>query len=403
MEIKSIKALKAYDSRGKETIQVIASLKDANVFAIAPNGTSKGKKEVRDFSRRGIEYSIELINKIGQEIINSKINLENFDSLALVEQIVRKYDATKDLSILGGNALYALEASLVKAMAKANSLEPWQILGKAPRVMPLPLGNCIGGGKHIEASLKPEFQEFLITARTTKFFEAYFINIHAYKKAQELLKRIGKFSGLTIENAVYGPFSNEEAIDLLIEVKENISETFGVKLDIGIDVAASSFFKANTYQYKTKPQLLSPSKQLDYIESLIAKHNLFYVEDPFHEDDFENFSRLTSKVKCLVVGDDLTCTNPEIIEKAIKTKAISGVIIKPNQAGSLLTTKRAFDLAKKAGIKCIVSHRSGETVDDFIADIAVGWNADYIKAGIVGKEREAKLKRIVAIEKSLTS
>ncbi|MEM4318658.1 MAG: enolase C-terminal domain-like protein [Candidatus Pacearchaeota archaeon] len=405
MKPANIKASQVYDSRGKPTIKVTIVFSGGEVFAIAPNGTSTGRKEVRDFSIKGIEYSLILIDKIGEELKN--VNLESFESLQKVEDIVKKYDNTQDYRILGGNALYALEAALIKAIAKSQGLEPWRLLRESEKIrlklrMPMPLGNCIGGGKHSTIVGSPEFQEFLITPITKKFFEACFINMHAYKKAKELLQRLNKLKGITIENALCGTFSNEEAIDFLIEVRENIKETFGIELDIGIDVAATSFFKANTYQYKTKPLSLSASSQLEFIKQLIKKHNLVYVEDPFYEDDFESFARLTSQVSnCLVVGDDLTCTNPTYIEKAIKMRAINGVIIKPNQIGSLLTTKYTFDLAKKAGIKCIVSHRSGDTIDDFIADLAVGWQADFIKAGITGREREAKLKRIIAIEKSL--
>ena len=402
MEIKNIKAYKAYDSRNKETIKVEISFNSDKVFAIAPNGTSKGKKEARDFSIKGIDYSIELVNKIGKEIIDRKIAIENFYDLEKIEEIIRKYDNSDNFMIIGGNSVYALEAALIKAFAKINEVEPWQFLAKTKPRVPRPIGNCIGGGKHIEARKKPEFQEFLIIPKTKRFFEAYFIMQQAYKKAKELLERIGKFSGMvTIENALVPLMDNEEILDLLIEVKENIKENFGITIDLGIDVAASSFYKNNVYEYKTKMQKLNASRQLSYIADLIEKYKLFYVEDPFEENDFTNFSKLRSKVNALIVGDDLTVTNPELIKHAIDKKAINAVIIKPNQVGSLIKTKQAVDIAKKNGINCVISHRSGETIDAFIADLAIAWSLPFIKAGIVGKEREAKLRRIVAIEKYL--
>lgn len=427
MKLSQIKASKVYDSRGKATIEVTINFNSTSVSASAPNGTSRGKKEVIDFSRKGVDYSIELVNKVGAEILSKGLKFESFEDLAKIEEIIRKYDSSSDYRIFGGNAVYALEAAMLKAIAKANELETWQLLeskAKAKPKMPLPLGNCIGGGKHIKESEKPEFQEFLLTPRTKKFFEAVFINREAYKRAKEFLQKKGKLTGLTIENALFGPFSNEEALSILEEVRESIKESFGIKLELGVDIAATSFYSKskNAYYYSKparpaqpaqpveltkpaksiRPAILSASAQLDYISELIKKHGLFYVEDPFHEDDFESFSRLSAITKCLIVGDDLTCTNAEIIKKAIACKAIKGVIIKPNQAGSLIATKQAFDLARRAGLKTIISHRSGETEDDFIADLAVGWQADFIKAGIIGKEREAKLKRVVAIEKSLT-
>jgi enolase len=406
MEIRSIKAFKILDSRQKETISIDVTLQDFTVSASAPNGTSRGKKEAFDFSFNGIEYSIALIEKIGRDIINANLKLESFDDLARVEEIIAKYDHTQNYQVVGGNAVFALEAALLKAIAKHRGIELWELLREGNRKfvksrhIPMPLGNCIGGGKH--ATLKaPEFQEFLLAPKTNKFFEAYFINMQAYKKAKELMQRLNKLSGLTIENALCGDMENEEALDLLVEVRENIYEAFGIKLDVGIDIAASSFFKNNIYAYKLKS--LNASRQLEYIERLVTKYGIFYVEDPFQEDDMASFARLNSvlKGKCLVVGDDLTCTNAKLIQNAIAKNAISGVIIKPNQAGSLLKVRDAINVAKASGLKCIVSHRSGETTDDFIADLAFGWQADYLKAGIVGKEREAKLKRMIAIEKSL--
>lgn len=404
MKIKTIKAFKTFDSRNKETIKVEIFLDDASVFAIAPNGTSKGKKEVLDFSINGVEYSISMIERIGREIINSNIKLEEFEDLRKIEEIISRYDSSENYKIIGGNAVYALEAALIKAIAKTRDIESWQVLREAKprivsRIIPMPLGNCIGGGKHTLTSTT-EFQEFLITPQTKKFFEASFINQQAYKKTREIMQRLNKLSGVNIENALCASIDNKEALDLLVEVKEYIAESFGIKLNIGVDIAATNFYKGNVYVYKLKS--LSASRQLDYINELINKYNLFYVEDPFYEDDFENFAKLTKMArKTIICGDDLICTNPKIIDIAIRKNATSGVIIKPNQVGSLIKTRETFTKAKNAGIKCVVSHRSGETIDDFIADLAVGWNADYIKTGIVGKEREAKLKRIIAIEKSI--
>ncbi|MEM2707717.1 MAG: enolase C-terminal domain-like protein [Candidatus Pacearchaeota archaeon] len=402
MNINWIKANKILDSRGKETIEVIINLDNKIFKASAPSGTSKSKKEVRDFSFKGINYSIELIEKIGKEIIDYGIKINEFNDLEKVEDIIKKYDPTNDLHIIGGNAVYALEAALIKSFSSANNIDVWRFLSDS-KIKPniRPIGNCIGGGKHTEISNKPEFQEFLVIPKTKKFFESCFIMNQAYKKAKEILERMNKFVGLTIENSLVAKMNNEEILDLLIEVKENIKENFDISLDIGIDVAANNFFVNNVYEYKTKMQKLSASRQLEYIYNLIKKYNLFYVEDPFHEDDFESFGKLLKLTNSLIVGDDLTATNHEIIKKAIEKKAINAVIIKPNQVGSLIKTKMAVDIAKKYGINCIISHRSGETMDDFIADLAIAWKIPFIKTGIIGKEREIKLRRIINIEKIL--
>lgn len=402
MNINWIKANKVLDSRGKETIEVKININGKIFSAIAPSGTSKSKKEVRDFSFKGINYSLELIDKIGKEIINQGIKIEEFNDLEKIEEIIKKYDSTRDFHIIGGNAVYALEAALIKAFSNINGFDVWRFLTKRkPKINLRPIGNCVGGGKHVEIANKPEFQEFLIIPKTKKFFEAYFVMNQAYKKAKEILERMNKLIGVTIENALLAKMNNEEILDLLIEVKENVKENFDVNIDLGIDIAANSFFINNVYEYKTKMKRLSSSRQLEYVNDLIRKYNLFYVEDPFEENDFDSFSKLLKLSKCLIVGDDLTATNPEIIKKAIEKKAINGVIIKPNQVGSLLKTKLAVDIANKYGVNCIISHRSGETMDDFIADLAIGWQLPFIKAGIIGKEREIKLRRIISIEKIL--
>jgi len=394
--INLIKASKDLDCRKKETIRVDVIFNSNHVFAIAPNGTSRGKKEVIDYSTKGIDYSVNLLNKIGKEIIDKNIKIEKFEDIKDVEEIIRKYDNTKDYRIIGGNAVYALEAALIKAYAKINNMEVWDFVKEKINI-PTPIGNCIGGGKHVGYA---DFQEFLIIPKTKKFFEAFFIMRHTYEKAKEELEKRKKFKGINIENALIANLSNEEILDFLVEIKDKIKEMFNSTINIGIDVAASSFYVDRVYEYKNPIKRLTTSKQLKFIEELIDKYKLFYVEDPFYEEDFESFKELNKK-SCLIVGDDLTATNPEIIEKAARMGCINGVIIKPNQVGSLLVMKKAIDVAKKYKITPIISHRSGETEDDFIADLAVGFGVPYIKAGIVGKEREIKLKRIVNIEKTL--
>ena len=394
--IKLIKASKTIDCRKKETIRVDIVVDSSFVFAIAPNGTSKGKKEVMDYSIRGIDYSIELVNKIGKEIVEKRVRLEEFEDLKVIEEIIRKYDNTRDYRIIGGNAVYALEAALIKAFAKESNREVWEFIRDKIR-MPMPIGNCIGGGKHEGYT---NFQEFLIIPKTKKFFEAYFIMKHTYEKAKEELEKREQLIGINIENALIAKLNDEETLNFLLEIKDKIKEMFNANIELGIDVAASSFYANRVYEYKNPIKRLTTSKQLNFISELIDKYSLFYVEDPFHEEDFESFKQINKK-DCLIVGDDLTVTNPEIIEKAAKMKCIKGVIIKPNQVGSLLQTKQAIELVRRYSIVPIISHRSGETEDEFIADLAVGFGVPFIKAGIVGKEREAKLKRLVSIEKNL--
>ena len=174
------------------------------------------------------------------------------------------------------------------------------------------------------------------------------------------------------------------------------------KIPIGVDVAASSFYKRKKYHYENPMLKRTPEEQLAYLSNLIKNSGLFYIEDGFEEEDFENFAKLLKKVpNSLIVGDDLTTTNPKRFEKALKSKSINAIIVKPNQIGPLTQVKEVCDLAKKNNIKIVFSHRSGETDESILADLAFGFQADFLKCGIAGKEREVKLKRLVEIEKKL--
>jgi enolase len=186
-------------------------------------------------------------------------------------------------------------------------------------------------------------------------------------------------------------------------VKKNVSKDLMINLEVGIDCAASQFFdsKKKVYVYKNRIQKLSREEQINYILGIAEKYGLFYIEDPLDEEDFLGFVELCKKTKSLVVGDDLTVTNLKRVQKAIKLGAITGLIIKPNQTGSLIEVRKIFNLCEKNCIKTIVSHRAGETLDDTIADIAFAFQADFIKTPIVGKEREAKVKRLKMIEAGL--
>ena len=189
------------------------------------------------------------------------------------------------------------------------------------------------------------------------------------------------------------------------KVQDIIKNRYKKQIGIGIDVASSSFYK-NNYNYKNLKRKLNHKKQTDYINRLIRDYDLFYIEDPLNENDFSGFRSLLKKTKkisknCLIVGDDLTTTNPERLKKAIKNKSINAIIVKPNQIGSLIKFKEVIDIAKKFKIKTIISHRSGETLDNTISDLAIAWNCDFIKTGIYGRERKAKLDRLVEIEEKL--
>jgi len=404
MFLKGIDARVIKDSRNENTIEIEVITKDGRFTSSAPSGKSKGIHEAQAFSSKGIQFSVAFAKAIGRKLSDKP--LVSFEDLSIVEDYAKKIDKTSNWSIIGANTLYSLEASLLKAIAASHDKELWQLFCSKPGLLPLPLGNCIGGGVHVKQETKTDFQEFLLLPKTRHFFDAYFINLQAYKTAKKLIfEQDKRFENkLTDENAFAVTLENEQTLDLLEEVKSEIKKKFSINLQLGIDAASSSFFVRNYYYYNNPARKLNQAQQIAYIAGLIRKYGLVYVEDPLHEDDFEGFAKLRKEIekndlKCMITSDDLTATQFERVKKAVDEGCIDALIAKPNQNGSIIETKRIVDFAKQNGINCVVSHRSGETCDNTIAQLAVGWQCPIIKTGILGKERFAKLHEILRIER----
>lgn len=387
MKIEKIEARQILDSRKEKTIEISVEIEKGNFVSSAPSGESKGRFEAKPYARN-LQQDILFLNNLNIEKIN-KIKLEEFKDLREVEELVS--------GKIGANSLFALEASILKALAAEQEL--WQLLSRSrgrPRRFPIPVGNAIGGGLH-SFSKKPDFQEFLFISKTKKFFDRVFINKQAYKLAGEILKA----KKITDEGAWYTSLDNEKILEVMNIVKHEIKKQFGEEIELGTDIAASTFFTGKEYRYENKRQRLNKEQQINYIAKLAKNYDLYYIEDPLEQEDFYGFSELRKKVGELVVGDDLTVTNLTRLKKAIQNKSINAIIVKPNQNGSLLKVKEICDFCRDKGIKIVFSHRSGETLDSTIADLSIAWKADFIKTGIFGKEREVKLKRLVEIEKGL--
>jgi len=373
MLLKRVHAKKIRDSRGDPTIEV--SLNGVN--ASSPSGKSKGVHETPSF-HKSLSWNIKFLNRIKFDIpINS------FGDLKKVESFIKKKAKLKDPKQFGANALFALESAILKALAKEKGLELFQLLNNKPNKFPIPLGNVVEGGLHAHKKDHPTFQEFLLIPQTNSPKK----NFKLLQEAHSKLKTILKSNKKTDEGAWEVSLDNEQVFEKLSKFKN---------LGIGTDIAGSAFYKNSEYFYKNKT--LDRTTQIHYINSLIKDYNILYCEDPLDEEDFEGFAKIRRDKNHLVVGDDLTATQISRLKKAIKTKAINAMIIKPNQNGSLIELAEIFKLCKKHNIKTILSHRSGETLDDALADLAVGFGADYIKAGVATKWREAKLKRLRKIE-----
>ena len=404
------------NSRKEETIEVRVRTKDGLFISSAPSGASKGKFERQAFasassvgsSKNAVKTSIASLSAIGEKIVFNGYDFNNFEDLHLIEDTIMQINNKSKKEMFGANALYALEASLLKSIAKSYGFDLWQYLCKKPNILPMPLGNCIGGGKHVDTDKKTDFQEFLFLPKTKRFFDAQFINLKAYDLAKKFIySRDKEYTGLlTDENALAASIDNEQVLKLLSEVRQKIADEFGIEFSLGIDCAASSFYKNKLYYYHNLEKKRTKEEQIEFVLDLIKKYNLSYIEDPLNEEDFSGFNFLMKeiqrkKLNCLICGDDLTVSSFERVEKAIKNKCVNAIIVKPNQQGSLLELKRVIELAKKHDITPVMSHRSGETCDDTLADLAVGFQCPVIKTGILGKERFAKLNRLSMIERKI--
>lgn len=392
MKIKGVDAKSVLDSRGEKTISVSINTNAGNFSASAPNGKSKGKHEAKSY-KKNLEKDIETIKEFSDYF--SEECLEKFDDLKRVEDILEGH--------IGANTLFAFESAVLKAIASEQKIEVWELiidsshdfLAKATKPkMPRLVGNCVGGGKHSFTAKKPDFQEFLLIPNLKSAKENFEKNKAVKKEVEEILKKTDeKFERKkNDENAWMTSLNEKEVLDALKKTK----------IQIGVDIAASSFFKRKKYTYLNPMLKRDSNEQFAYLSNLVKNFDLFYIEDPFDEEDFESFAKLLKKFPDrLIVGDDLTVTNYKRLEKAIEMKSINAIIVKPNQCGSLIKMKKVCELAKENKIKIVFSHRSGETEENILADLAFGFQADFFKCGIDGKEREAKLRRLIEIEKSL--
>ena len=393
MFVKEVKPKIIRNSRREKTIKIILKTYEGKFSASAPSGKSKGRHEVEAYNERGIKYTLKLLKIFAKKIRYANFIIKDLDDLKKVVEFYKRFEA--HYGLLGANATYALETVFLKAAAKEKKKDLWELVDGGKYKIPTPVGNCIGGGMHSVKfkHKKPDFQEFLLIPKEKTFSRAATINLRAYLYARKLLKAKKRND----ENAWVTNKTNEEVLEILKEV----GKKYNVR--IGVDFASSTFYERGYYKYKNKELIRDKVEQADYVERLVKKYGIFYVEDPMQQEDFSGFKEIRNFVgeNKLIVGDDLTTTNIHLVRRAVSSDAINGMIIKPNQIGSLLEVKKVIDFCKEHKIKIIFSHRSGETMDDAMADFAVGFGADFIKTGIYGKERLIKIKRVIDIERKI--
>ena len=379
------------DSRGNPTVEAEIWTAHGYGRAAAPSGASTGIYEAKV---RPVKEAIPLAE---ERLVPTLIGEDAGDQLRF-DEILREIDGTLDFSAIGANVAVALSLANARAAADAMDMDLFRYLGgifvAAP---PLPLGNVIGGGAHAEGAT--EIQEFLVVPTgAADSEEAVFANAAVHRKVKEILTTQGQSCGKGDEGAWAPRISDDAAFEILRQAVDEVSDTLKISINIGLDVAASQIWDGSAYRYRKGS--LSTSEQVEYMADLIDRYSLVYVEDPIREDDFEGFAELTRQVndRCLICGDDLFVTNAERIMMGIETGAADCVLIKPNQVGTLTDTHEAVQLAQRHGMETVMSHRSGETNDDTIAHLATAFGCIFLKTGVVGGERTAKLNELIRIE-----
>ena len=382
------------DSRGNATVE--ADVHTATGFgrAAAPSGASTGSMEARVRPpREAVEHALE-------NVVPALIGLDAYDQEGFDEQL-RDIDGTANFSGIGANVAVALSLANAKAAASALGLPLFRYIGGAfVKELPLPLGNVIGGGAH--AANATEIQEFLIVPRdAADAEEAVFANAAVHRTVKELLKKRGIAAGKGDEGAWAPQIDDALAFELIAEAAGRVADEMNISVDMGIDVASSQMWNGEGYQYRDRVR--TTGEQVAYIAELVDKYELVYVEDPIREDDFDAFAELNGQIgdRCLLCGDDIFVTQVDRIIQGIEKDSANCVLIKPNQVGTLTDTFEAVRLAHTHGLDTVMSHRSGETTDTTIAHLATAFSCVFLKCGIVGGERIAKLNELIRIEEQL--
>ncbi len=410
-KIKNITSRQIIDSRGNPTIEVDVYLKDGSFGrAAVPSGASTGSREaieLRDGRHSYLGKSVyNAINNINKIILPSLINLDSSNYNMIDAQLI-ELDGTHNKAKLGANAILGVSLASARAAANYHKKSFYEFIGtEKVFYMPSPMMNIINGGSHADNNI--DFQEFMIFPLG---FDTFNKALQAGVEIFHNLKIILKNNNLNTSVGDEGGFapnlnSNEEALEYIIESIEKAGYKPGKEIFIALDVASSEFYlpKENLYDLQSEKRKLSSKELIDYYDFLIKKYPIVSIEDGLDENDWSGWidfnNRLGKSIQ--IVGDDLTVTNPTILDEAINKKAINSILIKLNQIGTLTETIQAINLAKDNNISTIISHRSGETEDTIIADLSVGINSKQIKTGSVSRtDRTAKYNQLLRIEEKL--
>ena len=407
--ITNINSIQVLDSRGPPTLRTFITLDNEYTgISTVPSGASTGKYEAvelrdnnhQDFFGKSINSCIKNI----QNIISPNILGANFNTIEQFDEILLTLDNSENKSNLGANTLLSLSMSFTKALALANNLETFEIFDKDYKSyqIPVPLMNILNGGKH--AILSSDFQEYMIIPLGFEnYSDAINCCVKIYWTIKSYLESNGHSTSVGDEGGFVSPYkNNEEPLKLIMECIEKAGYKPGVEVFLGLDVAASELVDNKKYKImqNNKNNFMTPDELLNFYVHLVKNYPIKSIEDPFDQDDWENWTKLNKEIgsKVQIVGDDLLVTSINKIKTSISEDSVNTVLIKPNQVGTISETLNAIKFAHKNNLNTIISHRSGDTEDSFIADLAIGTQATQLKSGAPARsERTAKYNRISEI------
>ncbi|PID27676.1 MAG: phosphopyruvate hydratase [Candidatus Cloacimonadota bacterium] len=408
-EILDIYAREVLDSRGNPTVEVEVTLEDGTVErAIVPSGASTGEHEAHElrdgdqsrFSGKGVLKAVQNVN----EIIAPEIIGYYATDQVLIDNAMIKLDGTPNKSKLGANAILGVSLAVARAAAKSKGMPLFQYIGGVnAKKLPAPMMNILNGGSHADNNV--DFQEFMVMPLGASCFsEALRMGAEVFHKLKEVLKE-KKYNTAVGDEGGFAPNlkSNDEALSLIVKAIEEAGYKPGEDIFITLDPASSEFYDKNSDRYilASENKKLTPKQMVEYYDKLVKKYPIFSIEDGMAEDDWQGWKLLTDKIgdRVQIVGDDLFVTNMERLKNGIDKKIGNSILIKLNQIGTLTETLDAINMAYRAGYTAVISHRSGETEDTFIADLAVAVNSGQIKTGSASRtDRIAKYNQLLRIE-----
>lgn len=404
MKIKDVKGREVLDSRGNPTVEVDVILdNDVRGRAIVPSGASTGQREALEMRDGGSRYNgkgvLDAIHNINTILRDKLIGMDAAEQKAL-DYVMIELDGTSTKSRLGANAILGISMAALKASAINEGKELYEYVGNG-KTLPVPMMNIINGGAHADNNL--DFQEFMIIPQRDTIHEQVRVGAEVFHSLKKVLNSKGYFTGVGDEGG-FAPSldSNKESFDLIIEAITAAGYEAGKDVMLAIDAAASEFYSDGVYHVDGKE--FTTDQLIDFYEELVNTYPIISIEDPMDENDWDGFTRITERLgnQIQLVGDDLFVTNKKYLQMGIDHKAGNAILLKVNQIGTITETIETIELAKKHGYKTIISHRSGETEDTTIADLAVGLDLGQIKTGSMSRtDRICKYNQLMRIEEKL--